>query len=261
MLIRRLLPCTVLLALLGPAAPSAASQHKLAQPTRERANAPYEEGLTHLRNEAFEKAVKSFQSATEIDPSFDMAFYMLGRTHLAMRNYVPATLALAKARDLYQTDASRQFTTKQERQQVLRDRIRSLDQLIEDTERAAALPANDTRRYSMLQDVRLYQERKRQLQDLERNDTMLSTTPVPAFVSLSLGSAYFRAGKLQEAEQAYVAAVTVDPKIGEAHNNLAVVYMETGRLDEAERAVQAAEKAGLKVNPALKEEIKKRRKS
>ena len=261
MLIRSLASCALLLALVvPPTVPVAAQQQTLAQQTRDRANVPYHEGLAHLRNEAFDKAVASFQSATQIDPSYDMAFYMLGRAHLAVRNYAAATVALAKARDLFQADSTRQFTTKQERQQVLRDRIRGLEQLIEDIERAATLPANSTRRFAMEQDVRLYQERKRQLQDLERNDSLESTNAVPAFVSLSLGSAYFRSGKLQDAEQAYLAAIAADPKIGEAHNNLAVVYMETGRYDEAERAIKAAEKTGLKVNPALKEEIKKRRK-
>jgi Flp pilus assembly protein TadD len=83
---------------------------------------------------------------------------------------------------------------------------------------------------------------------------------VPAYVSLALGSAYFRSGKLPEAEQAYLATVAADSKVGEAHNNLAVVYMETGRYDQAEKAVKAAEKAGLKVPQALKDEIQKRKK-
>jgi Tfp pilus assembly protein PilF len=83
---------------------------------------------------------------------------------------------------------------------------------------------------------------------------------VPAFVSLALGSAYFRAGKLQDAEREYKAAIDADSKTGEAHSNLAVVYMETGRYDDAERSVAAAEKAGYKVHPQLKDDIKKRRK-
>jgi Flp pilus assembly protein TadD len=65
---------------------------------------------------------------------------------------------------------------------------------------------------------------------------------------------------MAEAEQAYVATVAADPKVGEAHNNLAVVYLETGRYAEAEKAVKAAEAAGLRVQPALKEEIVRRKK-
>ena len=80
---------------------------------------------------------------------------------------------------------------------------------------------------------------------------------VPAFVSLSLGSAQFRLGRRAEAEQAFLAAVATDPKTGEAHNNLAVLYLETGRFDQAKASLRAAEKAGIKVHPELKAQINK----
>ena len=41
------------------------------------------------------------------------------------------------------------------------------------------------------------------------------------------------------------------------HNNLAVVYMQTGRLAEADAEIKAAEKTGFRVNPQLKEDLKK----
>ena len=86
---------------------------------------------------------------------------------------------------------------------------------------------------------------------------MSISSSVPPFVSLALGSAYFRTGRMPEAEKEYKAAIDADAKMGEAHSNLAALYLQTGRIDEAEKSVKAAEKAGFKVNPALKDEIKK----
>ena len=43
------------------------------------------------------------------------------------------------------------------------------------------------------------------------------------------------------------------------HSCMPAVLMLTGRLDEAEREVRLAEKAGVPVNPRLKDEIRKRR--
>lgn len=257
----RLLSCALMLALVFATHALAQRQQSVIDTTRERARVPYETGLAQIRAEQYDAAVRSFEQAIDIDASFDMAHYMLGRTHMALRNYVAATIALARCRDLYQADSTRQFTTKSERQRVVRDRIRDVEQLIEDTRRAADDPRNANQRFTLLEQVRQFEERKRQLQDLERNDSLQSTNPVPAYVSLALGSAYFRSGKLQEAEQAYLATVATDPKVGEAHNNLAVVYMETGRLDQAEKAVKTAEKTGLKVQQALKDEIRKRKKA
>ena len=85
-------------------------------------------------------------------------------------------------------------------------------------------------------------------------------TSVPSYVSLALGSAFFRLGRLADAEREYKATVAADPKTGEAYSNLAVVYLQTGRFDEAEKAVKAAEKTGFKVNPMLKDDIATRKK-
>jgi Flp pilus assembly protein TadD len=79
-----------------------------------------------------------------------------------------------------------------------------------------------------------------------------------AEVLLSLGSAQFRTGNLASAESAWKAALEVNPKFGEVHNNLAVVYMMTERFKEAEEAVRQAERAGYKVNPQLKKDLKEK---
>jgi Flp pilus assembly protein TadD len=89
---------------------------------------------------------------------------------------------------------------------------------------------------------------------------MTGSSPVriPAELHLALGSAYFHQNRVAEAEQAYLAAVRENGKLGAAYNNLAVIYMLTGRLAEARRAVKRAEKAGFAVSPALKADIKRR---
>jgi Tfp pilus assembly protein PilF len=78
---------------------------------------------------------------------------------------------------------------------------------------------------------------------------------VPAWVSLSLGSAYFRSNRMKDAEQEYKNAIAADGRAGEAHSNLAVVYFETGRYAEAGASLKAAKKTGFKVNPQLEKEI------
>jgi tetratricopeptide (TPR) repeat protein len=230
-------------------------------PLRERASEPYEKGLEQMRNEAFDEAVKSFEAAVAIDSSFDMAYYMLGRAHLARKQYAAAVYALQKCRELHEAEAARSFENRQEGHRLRRERLTELDRLIEDTRAAADRPQNAAIRSRLLEQIRQLEERKRQIQDLDREQVFDPSKVVPGFVSLSLGSALYRNGNVREAEKAWLAAVAADPKIGEAHNNLAVVYMETGRYDEAEKAVKAAEKAGLKVSPALKEEIRKRKSS
>ena len=95
------------------------------------------------------------------------------------------------------------------------------------------------------------------IDDLERHRTSIGRPfEPPAFVSLALGSAYFRNGQLEDAEREWKAAVAANGRFGEADNNLAALYAMTGRLEEAEAEVHAAERAGFRVNPQLKADIK-----
>jgi Tfp pilus assembly protein PilF len=225
-----------------------------AQPdnVRQLAREPYERGLVQMRTEDFAGAVRSFQRATTIDPTFELAHYMLGRAHLAGKSYASAAMALARARDLYLVEAGRQFETRQEYDRYRRERVGEIDMVI------GQLRAGPQSQPIQAQ-IQQLEERKRQLQDWDRSIT--ATIAVPAFISLSLGSAHFRSGNLSGAETAWLEAVAANPRVGEAHNNLAVVYLETGRFDEAERAVKSAERAGFRVSPDLKEEIRRRRKA
>ena len=221
---------------------------------RERARPSYEAGLEHMRNESFDAAADSLRAAVIIDPTYEMAHYMLGRVHLMQRQYVAATNSLLKARELFSSQANEHFENKADAQRRRNDLINEMTAVISQLQQARQTP-------QVVEQIRQYTERRRQLQDRDREIGLPHEQAVPAFVSLSLGSAYFRSGKLGDAEQAYLAAIAADGKMGEAHNNLAVVYMETGRLDQAEKAIKNAEKTGMRVNPALKEEIQKRKKA
>ena len=220
---------------------------------RERARPSYDAGLAHMQNESFDAAADSLRAAVIIDPSYEMAHYMLGRVYLMQRQYASATNSLVKARDLFAAQANEHFDNKADQQRRRRESVNELTEIISRLQLRPQTP-------QIQEQIRQYTERRRQIQDADRESGLSPQQSVPAFVSLSLGSAYFRSGKLPDAEQAYQAAIATDPKMGEAHNNLAVVYMETGRFDLAEKSVKNAEKAGMRVD-ALKEEIAKRKRA
>jgi Flp pilus assembly protein TadD len=94
------------------------------------------------------------------------------------------------------------------------------------------------------------------LKEARARRTTTGDEPTPAWLSLALGSAYFRSDKYADAEREYTNAIDVNPKFGEAHSNLAVLYLMSGRPKEAQTEIDAAEKAGFKVNPQLKADVK-----
>ena len=216
---------------------------------RSRAMIPYRIGFENMHAEKWAEAAKAFQDAIEIDPAFDLAWYMLGRVRMQQKDYVQAVLAFTRTRDLSLAIAGHQFTDAQERQRSRRERLIEYDELLR--ELRTRPPSN-----AIQDQIRQVEERRRQLQEsiTAGNDINVDTT-IPAYVSLSLGSAYYRTGNRTEAEKYYKEALSTDPKSGEAHNNLAVVYFETGRAADAEREIQAAERVGFKVHPQLKADI------
>jgi tetratricopeptide (TPR) repeat protein len=221
-------------------------------PDRERARIQNRLGWEYMRAEEWDAAAAAFQRAVEIDPAYEYAYYGLGRAELARRRYPAAIAALERCRALYLADAGRQFSNAQDAQRYRRDRIMEIDEQLRQLR--SAPPTFRTQDL-----IRQLEALRREINDrIERGNNLTIRTQVPAFVSLSLGSAYFRAGRLADAEREYQNTLEADPRSGEAYNNLAVVYLETGRPGEALTAIQAARKLGFHVNPALERAIKER---
>jgi tetratricopeptide (TPR) repeat protein len=214
----------------------------------------YRNGLQLMSSEHWDDAAEAFTREIDLDPKFALAYYWLGRARIAGAKYVAAIAALQTCRELYLQEqglrASDQLAANTRRQ----DQLREIRELIRERQRGRQSAAND--RVVMHLEM-LEHEIESQQSSGSSMDFRLS---VPAFVSLSLGSAYFRKGELGPAEEHYRAALEANPKMGEAHNNLAVVLMMTGRIADAEREASLAEKSGFRVNPEFKDQLKAARK-
>jgi tetratricopeptide (TPR) repeat protein len=217
------------------------------------ASAHYRAGWGHMAVESWEEAAREFQAAIDINPQFKLAYYGLGRAKMSLKRFTEAARAYEACRDIYVSQASHNFSSKSDAERMMADDIMQIDMAL------ARLSAGPQTPQTQIQ-VAQMQMNKQRLQNRTRGmDSMSITTPVPPFVTLALGSAYFRAERFADAEREYRATIEADPKFGEAHNNLAVVYLETGRIRDAETEVKLAEKAGFKVNPRLKDDIKSRK--
>lgn len=223
-------------------------------PERQRAQTHNRQGWELMTAESWENAAKAFQRAIAIDATFQDAHYGLGRAQIALRQYVAAIATLTTCRQLYVAQAGQQFTNRQDSQRYRQDRITEIDEQIRQVQ---SMPPT-AQQQNLLRQLN---NQRRDIQNaLVKGSSMSVNATVPPWVSLSLGSAYFRSGRLADAEREYKAAIAADGKFGEAHSNLAVVYLETNRLAEAEASLKDAKKAGFKVNPQLEQAIKDKQK-
>jgi tetratricopeptide (TPR) repeat protein len=246
----------VLALVLAPATVSAQALDKFKTATDDRmATQHYQNGWDLLRSEKWEEASREFQAAIDLKPNYKLAFYGLGRAGMGQRKFAEAIRAYETCRDLYERQASQNIVNAQEAERLLQDDLTSIDLAINrlQTGPQTAQTSNQIAQLNMQKD---------RLKNRTGNANNMSlTSPVPAFVSLALGSAYFRSNRLNDAETWYKKAIDADSKYGEAHNNLAALYLMTERYDEAAAHVKAAEKAGFRVNPAMKAEIETKRKT
>ena len=225
------------------AAPATAQKIADAQSRREAVQF-FRTGQEFFSAEKFDRAAEAFTKAIDKDPLFTLAHYQAGQSYMNLKRYASAIKAfkdcLQASSTLYGLAETDRFAVEKQRD----DEIHEMRESVKALQQAG----------HTLQVTRAEQH----LSDLEKQRTSLNGGyRPPAEVLLSLGSAFFRNGDREAAETEWKAAIDVNPKLGEAHNNLAVIYMTTGRYKEADAEVKAAEKTGFRVNPQLKEDLKK----
>ena len=234
--------------------PSFALAQMVDDDRRQEALRHYRAGQELMRAEQFEKAEKEFAQAIERDPLLTLAHYGRGQALMALQQYPSAVQAFIGCREAHRTIFSLMQSQTAAVDRRADEEIRELKDTINSLRSGRVKSMGGV---ASTVDTRVAQLEGR-IRDLERmRQQSTGTFEPPAEVSLALGSAYFRNKQPDDAEREWLAAVAVNPRLGEAHNNLAVVHMLKGRRKEAEDAVRAAERAGYRVNPGLKADIRK----
>jgi protein O-GlcNAc transferase len=225
----------------------------LAGPTPEslQAQERLKEGQRFMGQEKFEAAALAFRDAIRLDPILVMAHHGLGQSQMALKRYPEAVVAFQGAQDAFQKRVAESVIRGFENESARADRIRHLQDRIRDNSERALAPGSPA---ATLRDQRI-QEWELEIATLQRSQGVKAAPRMPAGLSHALGSAYFRSGKLADAEREYRAALEAQPRLGEPRNNLAVVLLLTGRPSEAKDELQLAEKNGFKAHPDLKKDI------
>jgi Flp pilus assembly protein TadD len=249
----RTLTAAMLALLLGTVSSSAGAQ-VVDDARRQDAIQHYRAGAEFMNAEQFEKAETAFARATQLDPLLTLAHYGRGQAFMALQRYASAIQAYRGCEEAHRTIFSLRQSQTIDMDRRVQEEIRELRDSIS-LLRSGRIKTMGGVASTVDTKVAQLEGRIRELERLRQKDTGQFQTP--ADVSLALGSAYFRNGQRVEAEQEWREAIEVDGRLGEAHNNLAVIYMLSGRKKEAEEAVRSAERAGFRVHPGLKEDIRK----
>lgn len=214
------------------------------------AQARLKAGQRLMGEEDFEAAAKAFEEAIALDPLLMMAHYGLGAARVARKEYASAVTAFEAAQKAFHDRAELNSHKRFRDGSAREDRIRKLKDMIRGaTDFGTGSAAARQRTLEK-------QEWEAEVAALEaQQDTAKRPPRVPAGLSLALGSAYFRTGRLVDAEREYRAAIEAQPKMGEARVNLAVVLLMTGRAAAAKQQLALAKKSKATVPAGLEKDI------
>jgi protein O-GlcNAc transferase len=222
-------------------------------PDMRRAEQHDRRGWTLIDAQDFSGAAKEFGAALQINPDYADALHGVGKAYMGLHQYGQAAQAFERCRDAYRHAGTSDAEYRTLSNRAREERIRELQQRLAALQSQTQPQPSDSNMTEVL-------DMRQQIRELEgaRDPGAIVDRPgpVPAFLSLSLGSAYFRLDRLADAERSFREALDVDPRFGEAHSNLALVCLLTSRPEEAQTHVRLAEEARFKVNPELKRRIR-----
>jgi tetratricopeptide (TPR) repeat protein len=199
---------------------------QLSEREQHSASQHFKRGMESLVSEKYDVAETEFKAAVAIDPLYDAAFYGLGQVYMATKRYPAALQAYLASRDAFKSATAAEALAGSDADRRLRDQIEALKDNERNMVRLMGGPSAQATIDQMHDQIQ-------QLESRKSRRSGASPPPVPAGVSMAIGSAYFRLNDLANAEKEYQAAIEVNPHFGEAHSNLAVVYLLTGRPTEA----------------------------
>lgn len=254
-------PAAVSIAALLLAAPTLAAgqaldQQDIAIIQKYRAAAPdVESGKAFLLKGKYEEAEKKLQRALETLPEHAIAAYFLADCYYRMGRLDEGLAAIQKAEANF-GDFNRVLYRWQMTQvdQIAADKIRQND-LLADLQNRLSQAKTDSERSQIQNEISRAQASQNSSAQQTKEQLAYESYATPGDYYYVHGNLLFKKKDYPAALGQYLKAVEVDPKHGNAYNNIANLYYMRREYDKAREYLEKAEANGAKINPAFKQAI------
>lgn len=202
----------------------------------------FEKGQALFLKGKYPKAEKALKECLSGFPEYSQAYYYLAQIYYKKEDYSKALENIEHAKATYEVMSDLLVTTHQKFLDELRKRKMELQENLmdltdpDDIEQVKVALANIT--------VRL-------------NEPLPVLPEQAANYYYYHGNIFMKLRKFNEAHAQYLEALRLDPKHGNASNNLANIYFMVKKYDKALYYLTQAEANGVEVNPKFKEAIQK----
>jgi tetratricopeptide (TPR) repeat protein len=222
----------------------------------------YREALPH-----YDKAVRAFSrndheaarreldKAIEAMPQYSYAHLLMAKSWYLSKRYDEALPAIERAETTWREFAGIAADAKADQGEALIRRRRGLQDQINALQQDFRQAATQQQRDQIQNYISTLQH---QIEDIDRDQASRAPTEMaalPAEYSFVHGNILLRMNRLIDAEPQYLRAVEINPKYGEAFNNLASLYYQAGRMEEARSVLAQARGRGLPINLDLERAV------
>ncbi|MGB6865116.1 MAG: tetratricopeptide repeat protein [Candidatus Aminicenantaceae bacterium] len=227
-------------------------------------NKDYEKGKMYFVREDYNKAKKEFEKILGKLPEHADAHFFLSQVLYKEGDLAGALSHAEKAKANYEYSARMKIKMAQvskrkleEKKQAFEDNIGELEDGIANLPQASEVGDEVEGRKKEIQTK--IDKIKKQIENI---DIQLNLPPpreeeMPAEYCYLNGNIYFKMKKFQEAHDQYQETIRLDPKHGDAYNNLAALYFQVKQYQKAMEYLNQAEANGAKVNPEFKKAVLK----
>lgn len=198
-------------------------------------------------NEKYTKAEKLLEKCIEIYPQHANAHYLLAQIDYKRGEFSEALESIEKAKSHFEDFINMHIWFKK---QNLKNLAESMDQLQSELE-FKQLEGRIENIRNALADTSVQIKEARE----DYTNFVASTEKMRADYYYIHGNIFFKMKDYTKAVAQYSEAIKINPKHGNAYNNLAIIYFSAKQYQKALDFLNQAESHGVKVNPKLKEDI------
>lgn len=218
------------------------------------ANKFFEQGKTLFQKGKYTRAEKELNRCVEVLPQHVYAHFYLSQIIYKKGDFQKALDHIEKAKANFDFMSGLYSLAYQDYIDQLREEKDKLDLELFDVKLRLSEIADSQQRREVESAVASL-EQKIDVIKSRLNEPVFKEESLPADFCYIHGNVFFKLKRYQEAFQQYIEAIKIDPKHGNAYNNLANLYFMSKDYQKALDCLNQAEQNGVKINPEFKKAI------
>jgi tetratricopeptide (TPR) repeat protein len=216
----------------------------------------YVKGEQLYLKEKLAKAEEALEKCVEVFPKYSEAYFILSQVNYKQKEFPIALDYLLSAKAHFKYMSNLRVSTQMEYITTLQERSQKLKEVMRELQEKLSRTTNDAARSRLESALGLT---KGQLSQIENrlHSPIPNIENLPAEYYYVHGNILLKMKKFQEAHKQYLEAVKVDPKHGNALNNISTLYFMAKKFDKAKEYLDRAEANGIVINEKYRKALLK----